>query len=544
MKLAFPSAEFDDAVAGVCHGSATEAEMQALNELLRSNPGARDGYLLRIELHTRLASDPELFSEPAGRGDSHGLPDIRAGGPRRFEPEPAIPRARSGRLMRGLALAACFVLIALGIWAMWSKLSPSRNGGATSMAVAMLTRTVDAEWANGVEPPRIGGALGPGMLRLQSGMAQIVFYSGARVIIEGPAELKIVSPMEAVCPFGRFLIDVPPPAHGFRLKTAQFSVVDLGTSFAISATNAESEVHVFNGKVALAAATAAKRPLAAGQAAVVGAKGQARITKASTEGFGALFEFRQRSLASEAYRYEQWQFANAKLNQDPALLVHLDFETPGTTEWTLRNTAEKNRSVSEATIVGCARAEGRWREKLALEFQSVNDRVRLAVPGEFEGLTLSAWVCLKGLDRQFNSLFMSDGFDPGTVHWLIRDDGVLGLTVFGEALGEFQIVASPPVISRDTVGMWQHLAVVLDGEDRQVIHYLNGIPVSQTPMKIAPPFRVGTAELGNWNARSGAQPAPVLVRNLSGSFDEFALFSRALSPTEVRELYTKGQPTH
>jgi len=37
MNLSFPSAEFDDAVAAVCHGSATEAEMRNVNELLRSN---------------------------------------------------------------------------------------------------------------------------------------------------------------------------------------------------------------------------------------------------------------------------------------------------------------------------------------------------------------------------------------------------------------------------------------------------------------------------------------------------------------------------
>jgi hypothetical protein len=188
------------------------------------------------------------------------------------------------------------------------------------------------------------------------------------------------------------------------------------------------------------------------------------------------------------------------------------------------------------------RAEGRWREKLALEFQNVNDRVRLAVPGEFNALTLSAWVCIKGLDRKFNSLFMSDGFDPGTVHWLIRNDGVLGLTVFGPNPGKFQILASPPVLSPDTLGMWQHLAVVLDAKNRRVVHYLNGTPVSEHPLKLAPPFRVGSAELGNWHARSDPNPAPALVRNLSGSLDEFELFGRALSDAEVRELYAKGKP--
>ena len=168
--------------------------------------------------------------------------------------------------------------------------------------------------------------------------------------------------------------------------------------------------------------------------------------------------------------------------------------------------------------------------------------MRLAVPGDFDELTLSAWVCVKGLDRQFNSLFMSDGFDPGTVHWLIRHDGVLGLTVFGPEYGKFQILASPPVLSLDEFGMWQHLAVVIDGRASRVVHYVNGLPVSHHALKLGPPFRVGSAELGNWNARSGPNPEPSLIRNLSGSLDEFELFSRALTDAEVRELYAKGKP--
>ena len=62
MILRFPSPEFDEVVAAVCHGSPSEAEMRALNLLLRGNPSARDEYLLRVELHSRLASDPDLFS--------------------------------------------------------------------------------------------------------------------------------------------------------------------------------------------------------------------------------------------------------------------------------------------------------------------------------------------------------------------------------------------------------------------------------------------------------------------------------------------------
>jgi len=65
MTLFFPSAEFDDTVAAVCHGAAGEEQMRGLNELLWSDAGARDEYLLRVEVHARLASERDLFPQAA-----------------------------------------------------------------------------------------------------------------------------------------------------------------------------------------------------------------------------------------------------------------------------------------------------------------------------------------------------------------------------------------------------------------------------------------------------------------------------------------------
>ena len=61
---------------------------------------------------------------------------------------------------------------------------------------------------------------------------------------------------------------------------------------------------------------------------------------------------------------------------------------------------------------------------------------------------------------------MSDGFLPGTLHWVIRHDGVLGLTVI-DGRGGHQILASPPVIAIDQFCIWTHLGMVLDGHARQ-----------------------------------------------------------------------------
>ncbi len=550
MKVSFPSSQFDDAVAAVCHGTAPEDEMHALNELLRSDSHAKDEYLLQVELHAWLASDPDLSCQSAPEGPTAVAADVRRLIPPASRNDQSLLTSAATKpeswvtkrkLVPLLALAACLVLTAAGVWSFWFK-RPGVRLGPTSAAVAMLTHTLDARWGQGTAPLRGGSALDPRWLRLESGLAQVVFYSGARIVIEGPAELRLISASEAACPSGRLLAEVPPPARGFRLKAGQLSVVDLGTAFGIDATQGRTEVHVFKGKVELLPGTAARQSLSEGQAIRMEGNAPPRLMAASSTAFSPLFEFNQRSLASEAFRYEQWQFASAQLNEDPSLLVRLDFENLSGTDWTLRNAAEKNRSVQEATIVGCPRAEGRWREKQALEFQSVNDRVRLAVPGHFDALTLSAWVCVKGLSRQFNSLFMCDGFEPGTIHWLIRNDGVLGLTVIGPGPGNFQIVASPPVLTLDRFGTWLHLAVVVDGKARQVVQYLNGVPVSQQTLKVGPPFRLGSAELGNWNSRGDSHPAPALSRNLSGAFDEFELFSRALSDAEIRDLYAKGKP--
>jgi hypothetical protein len=541
MTLSFPSPEFNDAVAAVCHGSATEAEMRALNELLRSNPSARDDYLLQVELHSRLASNPDLFTQVGDTTSILTIPAMNAGERGDIVPLNPVEPPRRSRLVWVLGLAACLVVIAGGIGTFWFKQSAVRNG-ATSAAVAMLARTVDARWSPKAPALRVGSALDPGSLQLESGLAQVVLYSGAGLVIQGPAELRLVSPNEAVCVFGRVLAEVPLPARGFRLRTGQLSVVDLGTSFGVDASRSRTEVHVFKGKVELQPGKAGEQLLAEGQAALVQGNDLPQLMAASAEPFAPMFKFQQRSLAAEAVRYDHWRLSSAQLNRDPSLVVRFDFENLSDSDGTLPNKAARNGSTEDGVIVGCRPAQGRWREKQALEFQSVNDRVRLAVPNEFRAMTLSAWICLKALDREFNSLFMSDGFDPGTVHWLIRGDGVLGLTVFGSQVGKFQIMASPAVASLEELGMWQHLAVVIDGRAREVVHYVNGSPVSRHTLTISPPFRVDAAELGNWNARSDPNPESSLIRNLSGSVDEFELFNRALSDAEVRQLYLKGKP--
>ena len=196
MIIAFPSQEFDAAVAAVCHGTVSDEQAQALNLLLRSDASARDEYLLRLELHARLGSEPDLFASKAPR-------------------DPVLPQPLPQRLpIWGiLAVAASLAILAVAWWRPTKDMTTRSE--LTSHAVAMLNQVVDAEWEAGDESPSLGAPLEPGRLRLKSGLAQIVFYSGARVVIQGPTELELISQNEASCPGGQLIADVPPQARGW-----------------------------------------------------------------------------------------------------------------------------------------------------------------------------------------------------------------------------------------------------------------------------------------------------------------------------------------
>lgn len=541
MRIAFPSREFDDAVAGVCHGVASEEQMEGLRESLRGDARARDEYLHRVALHAHLASEPDLFAEvgladgvQAGTGRSLLDPASEAGAGTWSRPAPA------GWTWK-LALAAG-IMVALG-WVGWLGLvRGSHRKAETSRAVAMLNRVVNARW-NRLDPVlRLGAPLEPGRLRLESGLAQIVFYNGARVAIEGPAELRLVSSTEAVCVGGTLTAEVPPQARGFRIGTPRLEITDLGTVFGLKVRDDRSELHVFEGRVEFRARKGVvARNLAEGRGAVLEGDDAPKWIAADPTEFGNLFGLQAKSVAAEARRHDQWRESVRKLRLDPSLWVHFDFEHGGAPDWRLPNAGSRSDDVPEGTIVGCEWREGRWTTKPALEFRGISDRVRLTVPGELESMTLAAWVRVQGLDRQINSLFMSEGFLPGTLHWVIRHDGVLGLTVIG-GKGQHQILASPPVMTIDQFGIWTHLAVVLDGAAREVVHYLNGRQISRHALRVPPPFHFGAAELGNWNAHGFPGDDPFLIRNFSGAVDEFCLFDRALTSGEIETLHGEGRP--
>lgn len=81
-------------------------------------------------------------------------------------------------------------------------------------------------------------------------MAVIEFATGARVVLEAPAEFVPQSAGRSLLTRGRLVAHVPARATGFTVATPMVEVIDLGTEFGVQVDDARStDVHVLRGEV-------------------------------------------------------------------------------------------------------------------------------------------------------------------------------------------------------------------------------------------------------------------------------------------------------
>jgi hypothetical protein len=100
--------------------------------------------------------------------------------------------------------------------------------------------------------PELGQTLRVGQsLGLASGVAEIEFDIGAKVILQSPASLELLSPKSARLIIGKATVEIKSErARGFKIVTPETIFVDQGTEFGVEvAPGGSSKVHVFKGEV-------------------------------------------------------------------------------------------------------------------------------------------------------------------------------------------------------------------------------------------------------------------------------------------------------
>lgn len=537
------SQKIDHLIARLVDGQANADEIAELERLLDGSPDAQRRYIHYLDLHQELVA----------RG---------GGGPPAFEEQPSVELQHDTKRSRvtknhaaviAALVAALLVAAGLGIgrWmnrapddaqiAQQNENDPTPTDEESDDGVAVITRSVDVRWM-GDHPLQPGSILSPGELKLADGLIQVEFYSGVQLLVEGPAELEIRSVASVICRQGKLRSLVPPNAIGFSVLTPRFELVDLGTEFAVDvASDGRSDVHVFDGEVELYLPDGKREPdhkqvLSGGDAMAWSTEGATTSRSAAPETFTSFEAIRIREKSVSDQRFESWQKWNETLQGDPRVAARYDFQSDGAT------LIDSCVAKAHGTIVGCEWASGRWPKKRALEFKRPGDRVRIDVPGEFDALTISAWVRVDALPSRRQSLLLTDGYQVGRLHWQIGPAGELriGSRVPIQNRRQQTSYASPSVFTHRQVGVWSFVCSTYDRNARTVTHWFNGKRVFTKPLEIDQPIRIGIAEIGNWGVP--LKPERRAIRNFIGRMDELTIWDVALKDDEISDIFNESRP--
>ena len=118
-----------------------------------------------------------------------------------------------------------------------------------------------------------------GHFSLQTGLIEMAFDGGARVLIEAPAAFQLKSADRMVLYAGQLFARVPSEARGFVVETPRSRIKDMGTEFGVRVEqDGTSDVHMLRGKAALTSGTGMQSgrtlTLTTGQAKRVDTQGQ------------------------------------------------------------------------------------------------------------------------------------------------------------------------------------------------------------------------------------------------------------------------------
>ncbi len=264
------------------NGEMSPAEQARLEELVCTSAAARRLYVRYIAETAALQRCVGLAASEVGEAVSLVLPVLPAesfGQPSGNQPQSKVlgflsavldsiqasPRLLGTLVLGGLGTYFAVVLTTLVWHRVWHD--PQPEVGAPAVAVqadgfrpgeiARLVAAHDCRWqtygsaaaAEGVGPIA-GAVLDSEPLRLTAGMAVIEFATGARVVLEAPAEFVPQSAGRSLLTRGRLVAHVPARATGFTVATPMVEVIDLGTEFGVQVDDARStDVHVLRGEV-------------------------------------------------------------------------------------------------------------------------------------------------------------------------------------------------------------------------------------------------------------------------------------------------------
>lgn len=210
------------------------------NEMLAASREAVDP-VLEDELWKSLAEyEKSAPAEP--------VETVKAPKPVKVDKTPYPSERQINRFSLYSAIAATAALVSVLVYINVAPVEPAAE------PVATLVDSINAQWGSSAEDLKNSSRLSAvsGSLRLTHGIVKLLFDSEAEVVIEAPADFRILTADQIYLNYGRLYAMVPPDAIGFTVISEKSRVIDLGTEFGVEVKDDQTtQLHVIKGKTTL-----------------------------------------------------------------------------------------------------------------------------------------------------------------------------------------------------------------------------------------------------------------------------------------------------
>ncbi len=428
--------------------------------------------------------------------------------------------------------------------------------------VGKITGMVDVKWSDINTSTETGNSVPLGRkYALSSGLMEITYNTGAKVILQGPVTYEVESAASGYLSIGKLtakLEQKPETANQkseirnqklFAIKTPTATVTDLGTEFGVEVSKEGNTIsHVFRGKVEVQPAVRDGQPsetiqLCENQTVRVEKQSNGeRLTMRRIAIDPAAFINAEQLLKLMEERKQtplrQWQAHSKKLRCDSSLVAYYTFEQHSLSLATLPNQSKLGRLL-DGQIENAEWVDGRIPGKPALYFHGPGSSSRVVIPhndcfnftGPFSvavcfrsvrfsgywqaliGKGENSWRLMQNLNGH-NLTFDTDRYADGPAgpHTLVVVGQTIGNTTVDDNRWHWAVAVYEPM---DNIAKKRlYIDGRIDVENESALpRRLNNEPVY----------------LGTVNTKSGPE--------FQGMIDEVAIFSRALSAGEIAAMF-------
>lgn len=219
----------------------SEDDAQQLHSLLAHSEEAREYYIRTMQWNTAASEVALLNAEVSGDAEC-----LQNNGLHNQEPQFSLLSKRNLLMVAGFAIAATMLLMFTpSIFRPQYEPSVLETGDSIQKYTSQFYIAEQISFETSRSDPSDKSSLRAGDIRkIESGIAEFVFASGAIAKVPAPAVLRIDSAWKAELLAGNVIVTVPPQAIGFQLETEESKLLDLGTQFAVNRDDTAQCTHI------------------------------------------------------------------------------------------------------------------------------------------------------------------------------------------------------------------------------------------------------------------------------------------------------------